>query len=109
MAGRFARSLELAKASWSVVEADKELLLLPVMSVATQQSASSPVSGSGMRNFDEAKTRRAPSTPTTSSSPTKGSPVSKIDASRAASARAASALRTSKSVRPTTSATPRST
>lgn len=35
MAGRFARSLELAKASWSVVEADKELLLLPVMSVAT--------------------------------------------------------------------------
>ena len=34
MAGRFARSLELAKASWSVVRADKELLLLPVMSVA---------------------------------------------------------------------------
>lgn len=34
MAGRFARSLELAKASWSVVKADKELLLLPVMSVA---------------------------------------------------------------------------
>lgn len=33
MAGRFARSLELAKASWSVVRADKELLLLPVMSV----------------------------------------------------------------------------
>jgi len=34
MAGRFSRSLELAKASWSVVRADKELLLLPVMSVA---------------------------------------------------------------------------
>jgi len=34
MAGRFARSLELAKASWSVVRDDKELLLFPVMSVA---------------------------------------------------------------------------
>jgi hypothetical protein len=34
MAGRFSRSLELAKASWSVVRADKELLLLPVLSVA---------------------------------------------------------------------------
>lgn len=34
MAGRLARSLELAKASWSVVRADKELLLLPVLSVA---------------------------------------------------------------------------
>jgi len=34
MAGRFTRSLELAKASWSVVRADKELLLLPVLSVA---------------------------------------------------------------------------
>ncbi len=33
MAGRFARSLELAKASWSVVRADKELLLFPVLSV----------------------------------------------------------------------------
>ena len=33
MAGKFARSLELAKASWSVVQADKELLLLPVLSV----------------------------------------------------------------------------
>jgi hypothetical protein len=33
MAGRFARSLELAKASWSVVRADKELMLLPVLSV----------------------------------------------------------------------------
>jgi Family of unknown function (DUF6159) len=33
MAGRFSRSLELARASWSVVRADKELLLLPVMSV----------------------------------------------------------------------------
>jgi hypothetical protein len=33
MAGRFSRSLELAKASWSVVRADKELMLLPVMSV----------------------------------------------------------------------------
>ena len=33
MAGRFARSLELAKASFAVVRADKELLLLPVMSV----------------------------------------------------------------------------
>jgi len=33
MAGRFSRSLKLAKASWSVVRADKELLLLPVMSV----------------------------------------------------------------------------
>jgi len=35
MAGRFARSLALAKASWTVVKADKELLLLPVMSVAS--------------------------------------------------------------------------
>jgi Family of unknown function (DUF6159) len=35
MAGRFARSLDLAKASWTVVKADKELLLLPVMSVAS--------------------------------------------------------------------------
>lgn len=34
MAGRFARSLQLAQASWAVVKADKELLLLPVMSVA---------------------------------------------------------------------------
>ena len=34
MAGRVARIFELAKASWSVVKADKELLLLPVMSVA---------------------------------------------------------------------------
>jgi hypothetical protein len=33
MAGRFARSLELAKASWSVIRADKELLLLPVLSL----------------------------------------------------------------------------
>lgn len=33
MAGRFARSFELAKASWSVVNADKELLLFPVLSV----------------------------------------------------------------------------
>jgi hypothetical protein len=33
MAGRFSRSLELAKASWSVVRADKELLWLPVLSV----------------------------------------------------------------------------
>ncbi len=33
MAGRFSRSLELARASWSVVRADKELMLLPVMSV----------------------------------------------------------------------------
>jgi hypothetical protein len=33
MAGRFARSLALAKASWSVVQADKELLWLPVFSV----------------------------------------------------------------------------
>lgn len=32
MAGRFARSLELARASWSVVKADKELLWFPVMS-----------------------------------------------------------------------------
>jgi hypothetical protein len=31
--GKLARSLELAKASWSVVRADKELLLLPVFSV----------------------------------------------------------------------------
>lgn len=31
MAGRFARSLELARASWSVVKADKELLWFPVM------------------------------------------------------------------------------
>lgn len=34
MSGRFARSFELAKASWSVVQSDKELLLLPVISVA---------------------------------------------------------------------------
>jgi hypothetical protein len=33
MPGRFSRSFELAKASWSVVRADKELMLLPVMSV----------------------------------------------------------------------------
>ncbi|NJD32459.1 MAG: hypothetical protein FIB04_11295 [Gammaproteobacteria bacterium] len=33
MAGRFSRSFELARASWSVVRADKELMLLPVMSV----------------------------------------------------------------------------
>ncbi len=33
MAGRFARSLALARASWSVVQADKELLWLPVFSV----------------------------------------------------------------------------
>jgi hypothetical protein len=33
MAGRFARSLTLARASWSVVKADKELLWLPVLSV----------------------------------------------------------------------------
>jgi len=33
MAGRFARSLALAKASWSVIQADKELLWLPVLSV----------------------------------------------------------------------------
>jgi hypothetical protein len=33
MAGRFSRSLDLAKASWSVVRADKELMWLPVMSV----------------------------------------------------------------------------
>ena len=32
MAGRFSRSLELARASWSVVQADKELLWLPVFS-----------------------------------------------------------------------------
>lgn len=32
MAGRFARSLDLARASWSVVKADKELLWFPVMS-----------------------------------------------------------------------------
>jgi hypothetical protein len=34
MAGRFSRSLDLARASWSVVRDDKELLLFPVMSVA---------------------------------------------------------------------------
>jgi len=33
MAGRFSRSLALAKASWAVVRADKELLWLPVFSV----------------------------------------------------------------------------
>jgi Family of unknown function (DUF6159) len=33
MASRFSRSLDLARASWSVVRADKELMLLPVMSV----------------------------------------------------------------------------
>ena len=32
MAGRFSRSLELARASWSVVQADKELMWFPVMS-----------------------------------------------------------------------------
>jgi hypothetical protein len=35
MAGRFERSVSLAKASWSVVRADKELLWLPVLSVLT--------------------------------------------------------------------------
>ena len=34
MPGRFARSLDLARASWAVVRADKELLLLPVLSIA---------------------------------------------------------------------------
>lgn len=34
MAGRFARSLALARASWAVVRADKELLWLPVCSAA---------------------------------------------------------------------------
>ena len=34
MSGRFSRSLELARASFAVVRADKELMLLPVMSVA---------------------------------------------------------------------------
>jgi hypothetical protein len=34
MAGRFARSLDLARAAWSIVRADKELMLLPVLSVA---------------------------------------------------------------------------
>lgn len=34
MAGRFSRSLELVRASWSVVQADKELLWFPVMSAA---------------------------------------------------------------------------
>ena len=34
MAGRVARSLDLARAAWSVVRADKELMLLPVLSVA---------------------------------------------------------------------------
>ena len=33
MAGRLSRSLDLAKASWSVVKADKELMWLPVLSV----------------------------------------------------------------------------
>ena len=33
MADRLSRSLDLAKASWSVVKADKELMWLPVMSV----------------------------------------------------------------------------
>jgi hypothetical protein len=33
MTGRFSRSLDLAKASWAVVRADKELLLLPVLAV----------------------------------------------------------------------------
>jgi hypothetical protein len=33
MPGRFARSLDLARASWAVIRADKELLLLPVLSV----------------------------------------------------------------------------
>jgi hypothetical protein len=33
MAGRFSRSLALAKASWSIVNTDKELLLLPLLSV----------------------------------------------------------------------------
>jgi len=34
MAGRFARSLDLARAAWSVVRSDKELMLLAVLSVA---------------------------------------------------------------------------
>lgn len=38
MAGRFARSLALAKASWSVIRADKELLWLPVLSVLALQA-----------------------------------------------------------------------
>ena len=33
MADRLSRSLDLAKASWSVVKADKELMWLPVLSV----------------------------------------------------------------------------
>ena len=33
MSGRFSRSLALARASWSVVRADKELMILPVLSV----------------------------------------------------------------------------
>ena len=35
MAGRLSRSIALAKASWSVVRADKELLWLPVLSAAS--------------------------------------------------------------------------
>jgi len=47
MPGRFARSFELAKASWSVVKADKELLLLPVMSVAACTSNRRAASSAG--------------------------------------------------------------
>jgi hypothetical protein len=51
MSGRFARSLDLAKASWAVVRADKELLLLPVLSVAALVliigSLAVPVAGIG--------------------------------------------------------------
>jgi len=35
MSGRFSRSLALARASWAVVRADKELLWLPVLSVCS--------------------------------------------------------------------------
>jgi uncharacterized membrane protein len=57
MAGKFSRSLELAKASWSVVKADKELLLLPVISViATLLVAASflaPVFAAGWLPIDK--------------------------------------------------------
>jgi hypothetical protein len=57
MAGKFSRSLALAKASWAVVKADKELLLLPVISViATLLVAASflaPVFAAGWLPIDE--------------------------------------------------------
>lgn len=43
MAGRFSRSVELAKASWSVIKADKELLWFPVMSAVALALIITPI------------------------------------------------------------------